>query len=711
MNEAREIKRFLFGVYFSDGLRITLGVLLPSLVLAQFGLLMEGITVSLGAFAVSIADTPGPPLHKRNAMLISMLLIAFTALITGFINTQYFFMMIGIAGFCFFFSMLTVYGERASNIGTACLLVMVLSIDKKLDVNENLVYAASLVSGGLWYFLLSTGVLKIRPYRMAQQVLGNCINDVAAFLKIKSDFYDLNEDYDSTYKKLLNQQITVNQNLDSVREILFKTQQIVKESTPTGRRLVLIFIDVVDLYEQTMATHYDYQKIRESFKTGNSLYSFKTTLVKIAEELENMSYYITGNENPRQLHNFSADLEQLKYAVDKVEMGYRVNNLVLKKILVNIRNIVNRIQKVYNYFEKDSIEPQQLKNIDVDQFVSHQDYEIKVFKENLSYSSAIFRHSARVTVVCLIGYLISIFLPFGHHSYWILLTILVILKPGFSLTKQRNIQRIVGTFAGGIIGALIVFYIKDEIGRFSFLLFFMIGTYSFLRQNYIVGVLFMTPYIIILFSFLGLGGIGIAEERIFDTMVGSVIAFTASYYVFPAWEYKHIKGFMQSTLVANYDYLLQAAYKLSGKPPNITEYKLARKEVYISSANLASAFQRMLSEPKSKQKEVKDIHKFVVLNHMLSSYTATLLANLGHKEIQTQSTDLVKIAKKALFQLAEAAQKLTGEKQLALKEINLQAAEVEFIKENRDAKFISEELDFVLQTCNDINKISRSIKL
>jgi uncharacterized membrane protein YccC len=42
-------------------------------------------------------------------------------------------------------------------------------------------------------------------------------------------------------------------------------------------------------------------------------------------------------------------------------------------------------------------------------------------------------------------------LPFGR-GYWILLTVIIILKPGYSLSKQRNIQRLIGTLVGVAIG-------------------------------------------------------------------------------------------------------------------------------------------------------------------------------------------------------------------------------------------------------------------
>ena len=72
-------------------------------------------------------------------------------------------------------------------------------------------------------------------------------------------------DVDENYLKLVSQQIQVSQHQDAVRELLFKSRVMVKESTNASRVLVLTFIDLVDLYEQILATHYDYTQIRERF--------------------------------------------------------------------------------------------------------------------------------------------------------------------------------------------------------------------------------------------------------------------------------------------------------------------------------------------------------------------------------------------------------------------------------------------------------------
>ncbi len=708
MKQSREIKTFIFSQYFSEGLRITVGVLLPSLVFFHLGQLSIGLTISLGAVCVSIADNQGPINHKRNGMLYCSIFVFLTTLLTGFINKYPTLIRLEILVLCFFYSMFSVYGNRASSIGTAALLVMILSIDHDVtSSNGSFGHALYILTGGIWYMLLSLSLSQIRPYRLAQQAMGECIREVAEYVRLKADFYDHETDFDENYKKLISQQVIVHEQQDSVRELLFKTRLMVKESTPAGRILILVFVDIVDLFEQTMATHYDYRTLHKTFGESESLKEFKAIIIKLSEELENLSYYIISNEIPQRLNDFKYELERLKTCIDKVEES-GTNAFVLKKILINVRNMVGRLDKIYTYFNQKQGSGQEIKTeVDLSKFVSHQNFDFKILKENLSLKSSIFRHSIRVALMCLIGFLVSKLFPIGHHSYWILLTILVLLKPAYSLTKQRNIERLIGTLAGGIAGALILIFIKDQTVLFILLLVFMVASYSFQRLNYIVSVLFMTPYILILFSFLGENNLNIAQERIIDTFIGSFIALSASYMVLPNWESYQFKDFMQEVLIANYQYLQKVAGIVSGNNLDITAYKLARKNVYVSSANLGSAFQRMLSEPKSKQQNSKELHKFVVLNHMLSSYIATLITTLQQNDSLEINDYHIKLIRRSLYTLSEV---IKGIKNAELEEFDLNIPDSKSIAKNsNESNLLTEQLELVNKLINDLQKLSQNL--
>ncbi|MGX5690200.1 FUSC family membrane protein [Arcticibacter tournemirensis] len=702
MNQTREIKNFIFSQYFSDGLRISAGVLLPPLLLSQMGYLENGIAVSMGAIVTSIPDNPGAVVHKRNGMLFCILFMVVTSLLTGFINDYPVLLVAEIFSLCFFFSMFNIYGNRAAAIGTGVLIIMVVNVDREFNTQSLLEYTGFLLAGGIWYMALSLAVSQFRPYRIAQHSLGECIDKIAEYLKLKASFYDTHADFNDTYKKLVDQQIMVHQQQDNVREILFKNRMFTKDPTDTGRLLILVFLDVIDLFEQTMATHYDYKTIRTSYGSSGVLQEFNKILLNIARELEDLGYDINANERPRLSQDFLPQLEQLKTSIDKVE-----NNFVLKKILINVRNIVNRINTIYSYFNHKKLETVSINDEkDLGRFVSSQNLDPKLFIENISFKSAIFRHALRVAIVSVIGYLVSKLLPLGHHSYWILLTILVLLKPGFSLTKERNYQRLIGTLIGGITGALIIYFIPDQTIRFILLLIFMLGAYSFQRLNYVVSVLFMTPYILLMFSFIGLGDLSLVKERILDTFIGSFIAFLASYFLFPSWEYPQLKNFMRKLLIANYHYLLKVADGLRGRDLDLTEYKLVRKELYVSSANMASAFQRMLSEPKNKQKNVREASKFIVLNHKLSSYIATLISSIRYNESRQINKAHIKLIRKALYQLAEAISLLKDDKNddFQPSELHIPENGVIISNEDTDSKLIAEQLEFVNKTASDLVK-------
>ncbi|WP_374949278.1 FUSC family membrane protein [Mucilaginibacter sp.] len=715
-NYKREIKSFFYSQYFSDGLRISTGILLPSLVMLQLGNFNLGLTLSLGALCICTIDSPGPVSHKRNAMAIGNLGLFMVAVITGFARLNVYTMGLEIVLFSFLFSMFNVYGNRAASVGTSSVLVMIFMMDKEVPPPELLEYSLTILAGGIWYMIFSLIFFGIRPYRAAQQTLGENVADIAKFLRIKADFYRHEVDIDENYRKLVLKQIQVSNHQDAVREMLFKSRLMVKESTGASRILVLTFIDLVDMFEQIMATHYDYSQIRERFEKTGILEEIAEYLHHVASELDNIGYAILANSRPEKTSNLEFRLEQLKLKIDAIGLDDKeTSNLVLKKILINLRDLTKSISNLFKYYHSkasDSLLNTNSADVEYSKFVTHQDYAPHIFFDNLAFASATFKHAFRVSLVCLVGYITSKYISFGGHSYWVLLTIIVILKPGFSLSKQRNYQRLIGTIGGGVIGIFILSFIPDKTVQFVLLVVLMIGTYSFLRLNYIVSVIFMTPYVLILFKFLGLGQINIFQERILDTLIGSTIAFIASYLIFPTWEFEQIKETLSSVITANINYLKKIAASIAGKEVTVTDYKLARKDVYVNSANLSATFERMTSEPKSKQRNIKDIHKFVVLNHILSSYTANIATALIRSGPQKPHMDTLKLVKRSIAVLSDTNKKLKGESILPeppqtghLKTDSIKP-EPEKIPLTADDILMEEQLGFINKISIDIAKVT-----
>ncbi|AMR28519.1 hypothetical protein A0257_16410 [Hymenobacter psoromatis] len=625
----RRLTDFFFSQQFSDGLRTTLAVALPALAGLWLGQLDAGITAAIGALCLSITDTSGPLQHRRNGLLAALGLVFVGALLMGILAPYRLALGVVIVALSFGLTMLLVWGARAGAVGSATLLGMVLTLaHPPADGPTGLRHAALLALGGTWYLLLALLQGRVRPYRAAQQALGECLHAVAEFLQRKAAFYNAGTDLEDDYRRLVAQQVVVNEKQEAVRDLLFRTRQIVSESTSTSRRLVLTFTETVDLYEHIAAGYYDYAALRAAFGHTGVLAEMQALLSRLATDLHYLGSAILANRAhgsppPDRL----PELARLQARIAALPPDIGPSTLVLKKILLNLRDVSRRVGSLRRYFDEAqaaALPPDAGRVASHAQFVARQELQWRAFGQNLTLGSSVFRHAVRMAVACAVAFAVAELLWHGAHNYWILMTVTFMLKPGFSLTRERNTQRIVGTLLGGALGVLVLWAVPNGNVRFGLLLGFMVVAYSFQRTRYLITVVFLTAYLLILFSFLGLGYLGVVQERLTDTVLGCAIALATAYLLFPRWEGQQLPDLLAATLRANLAYLRQLAERLAGRPVPPTTYRLLRKDVYVASANLAAAFQRMLSEPRRTRRRPTEVHQFVVLNHILSANISAL---------------------------------------------------------------------------------------
>ncbi len=630
MDYLKEYKSFVYSHYLSEGVRMTVGIVLPALVFNHFNLLATGVVVSLGAMSTGITDNPGPIHHRKNGMLTCITINTIIAVLTGFAAPYSILLGVLIVVACFTFSMIGVFGTRANSIGVSALLIMVLNIDRHHHGWDVLANAAFVLAGGTWYMLWSLALYGFRPYKLAQQALGDCIMATASYLRTRASFYEKKVDYQDVYQRMMEQQVAVHEKQNLVRELLFKSRRVVKETTVTGRTLVMIFTDMVDLFERTMSTYNDYEAMHDVFGDEEVLEKFHQQILELSNELDDIGIAVKSGLKSGESGLLATHISSLKSWFDdfrdKKRTAENLDHFIgLRHILNSIEDIAGRIHTLHLYttYNKD-LSKRKPVSANFDQFISHQQIDTHLLKENLNFKSNNFRHSVRISIATLAGFIVSQFFKVGH-SYWILLTIILILKPAYSLTKQRNIQRLAGTIIGAIGGFAILYFIEDGQALFAIMLVLMIFTYSLIKTNYLAAVMFMTAYILVLFHLLNHADFKtIFIDRVTDTFIGSAIAYLANLILLPAWEHKKISDYMLIAVRSNKQYFKNVAAAFTGNPVSITTYKLSRKNAFVALANLSDAFTRMLEEPKSKQRNSKILHHFVVLNHTLISHVATL---------------------------------------------------------------------------------------
>ena len=75
-------------------------------------------------------------------------------------------------------------------------------------------------------------------------------------------------------EQVAQQQALVQEKQNMLGELLFKTRDIVKESTPISRILVMIYMDVSDMFERIMTSYQNYETLHKHFDDLNILQHF-----------------------------------------------------------------------------------------------------------------------------------------------------------------------------------------------------------------------------------------------------------------------------------------------------------------------------------------------------------------------------------------------------------------------------------------------------
>lgn len=650
MNYSAELKKFVTSQYVYSAIRITLATVLPCLVLAHFGILKEYFLFPLGTSFVALTDQPGPFIRRRNALAFAICCFVFVALIASLVMNFKILVLLEIIVFGMFFSLIGVYGQRLAAVGSLSLVVLAIFIDGHLTGSNILKSLLIFASGCIWFLLIFLVVTTIRPYKLAGQMIGENYLQLAEFLKIKANYYQKNPDFDKLTTQVIAKQIEIKNLQEDTRETVFKTRTIVNESTTTSRLLMLMFLNSMDLHEKLMTSESDYQKLQQSFEDSMILVNIHDYLNLLAEEITNIGIALQSGTRAKPMFNLELELKNLNYnyfelrnkqlSPDSLE-----NFMVLRQILMRINEITKEINEIYKVFSQNVKLAKSLSTgLDLKKFMPNEPkLNSKVLRNNISLSSSHFRHAIRITTALLLGYLFSMFDFLGlGHTYWILITITAILKPAYSITKQRNLLRLYGTITGATIAYIILHFIHINSVLFAILLISMIMCFSFLKGRYFWAVLFMTIYVFLSFNFLNPGKVNIIfKDRVLDTAIAGIIAFTVSYLVLPVWEHTQNLDLMKKSAADNLIYFQSVISKFLQGNFDIEDYKVKRKNAIISLANLSDNFQRMISDPKNQQKKLEVVHQFVATSHLVTAYTASLSqyakSNEQYPEIDAES--------------------------------------------------------------------------
>jgi uncharacterized membrane protein YccC len=258
-------------------------------------------------------------------------------------------------------------------------------------------------------------------------------------------------------------------------------------------------------------------------------------------------------------------------------------------------------------------------------------------------TSTLTRRFALRLMVCVgAAAVVSEVLPL-QRSYWVVLTVAVVLKPDFGSVFARAVQRGLGTVIGAVLGAVIIVLVPY--GPWLLIPFALLAAllpYGRSR-NYGLMAVFLTPLVVVLIDLLAPGGWRLAEDRLVDTLIGCAIVLLIGYAPWPTSWQAHLPGRFADAIREVSRYLQEAlASPLPGSPAagpgadagapvagpgRLPDRVRLRRRARRALADLRAEFERTMSEPRAISRRASAWWPALVgLDEVMDAVTATAVA-------------------------------------------------------------------------------------
>jgi uncharacterized membrane protein YccC len=621
MHYALAPRTFLFSHYFYTGLRIATGIVGLAFIAYALADLPTAMAVAMGALCTSLMDLPSPLRHKFNEMLAGVLLCSLVALVVSLCSPVPWLLRSVIVLVSFLASMMLVYGKKAMPLQFVALFVMMLSSEAPASPAQALREAALFFAGGAGYMTYAMVVVWMLQRRLKQQVLAEALYELASYTSIKAGCYDMSNALPAQMEKLVRQQSMLAERQQASRDLILRGKP-----APGDAILVQVHYAMFDLYELVLSTHTDYALLRQHFAVGAILPLLGDLIGKAALDIESVAYAMTRNQPSHTVVDYQDELRTLNEALSNLPSGAGDAfdaQAVLRASSNKITEMIAMIARLHAASQAPDGTLPVAPDADLTPFLTEQRYSIGILLSNLRWHSPTFRYAVRVAMAISVGLMSAEWLPYQSHGYWTALTIAVILKPSFSITRQRRADRLVGTLIGCLLTAAILHFVHSPAILFGFLFVATAAGPTFLTIKYRYTAIAASMQALLLIGLTVPHGASVINERLLDTLLGTLIA-TFFSYVLPSWEYHNLPAMVGAVRDANRAYLDAAADLLLGRTGDDFQYRISRKRFMDSLANLSAALGRMLDEPATKQRAADQLNRFTVENYLLVAHMAAL---------------------------------------------------------------------------------------
>ncbi|MFQ6349980.1 YccS family putative transporter [Pseudomonas sp. R11F] len=592
------------------------------------------IPLFLGIIASALAETDDSWQGRLNALAVTLVCFSIAALSVELLFPYPWIFAIALALASFGLTMLGALGERYGAIASATLILSVytmIGVDQRGGAVTDFWHEPLLlVAGAAWYGVLSVVWQALFSNQPVQQSLARLFRELGRYLKLKSSLFEpiRQLDVEARRLELAQQNGRVVAALNAAKEIILHRVGNGRPGSKVSRYLKLYFL-AQDIHERASSSHYPYNALAEAFFHSDVLFRCQRLLRQqgkacqtLAESIQLRQPFIYDDSFAEALGDLNSSLEHLRIQ----------SNPAWRGLLRSLRALAANLSTLDRLLS-DASNPDALADATDSSLLDRSPRNLKEMwtrlRTQLTPTSLLFRHALRLPLALSIGYgMVHLIHP--SQGYWIILTTLFVCQPNYGATRRKLGQRIIGTAIGLTVAWALFDLFPSPLVQSMFAI--AAGLVFFINRTtrYTLATAAITLMVLFCFNQVG-DGYGLFLPRLFDTLLGSVIAGLAVFLFLPDWQGRRLNKVLANTLTCNSIYLRQIMQQYAAGKSDDLAYRLARRNAHNADAALSTTLANMLMEPGHFRKEADVGFRFLVLSHTLLSY----LSGLGaHRETQ-----------------------------------------------------------------------------
>jgi uncharacterized membrane protein YccC len=651
MQLPKQLSLAVFRVHLENGLLVSIGIGLTGLIAGWAFGFEAAVTAASGALCVSICDQPDPLGQKPWFIGFGLAAACFFTALSSAAGFHHAAFMAAAACTGLWTGLISVYGKRAVSIATTGILAFVFAMAQDFaDGGAALDHFVLFACGAILYATYALVTAFLFDDRARRLLLAEAMHGFTAYLRAKAALYNPDSEGHGPFRAVIEAHAVLADRLQAARDSLY-----VRRSSVLQRKRIDVLIALLDLFETVLSGDADLELLRQAHNSGMEarelLLRLSLCLQLLAGEVETLTLALRKPRAHVTARRHAAETAALLEAARAALAGGPHDEILLafaataNKLALADQHAVALARAL----DRQTPPSRLSSELDLKLFRADTPHGLGVLLRQFRYRSPALRYGIRLALAMCAGFALTLAFPAIVHGNWVLLTIALVMRANYSVTRRRRWDRITGTLLGCALAVLLVNTMPPPVLLAAIVL--AVGTsHAYGAVAYRITAVGASISSLLLLHFADPHPQFV--ERIADTLIGAGLSWAFSY-LLPHWERYDLPGTVRSLLAAD----AQFADAVLRRSPVYTAYRLGRKKAVDAVAALSGAIRRLADEPDVNRRALAALTELLGANYLLASDLSSMpvLLKLRASELGTEAEGEIDTARARVVALLSPA--------------------------------------------------------